>query len=468
MDTESASAPAERRHVAPAVPPAPRTPQETGIPILFLTELVCKILYVRGQVFLSDLTAQMKLPVSVVEPLIAFLRTEKMCESNRRGISGTDADVCYNLTEMGRERAAQYMQHNAYVGAAPVPLEAYCAQVERQSVALMHTTRALVEAEFADIVVDPRVLEKFGAAMNSGRAIFVYGPAGSGKTYLAERLRGLLKGSVLVPHAIMVDREVLPFYDTLVHHALPEDRRANTSIDRLNIPDQRWVRIERPAVLVGGELTLDMLDVKFDTGTRLYHAPTHLKANNGIFIIDDLGRQRCSAVELMNRWIVPMDRREDYLSLMSGYKFPVPFDMVIVFSSNFEPEQLADGAFLRRLGYKIRVGAVTEEQYRQLFQGVCARYDMAYDEECFRYLLDEHHAKEDRPLLACYPRDILNQLRDQARYYVRAPELNKGGLSWAWQNYFAGADTDTKAPAAPTGSGLFYDRRNRTTQGGST
>lgn len=455
----------ERRVDDAGLPSAPRTPEDTGVPFLFLIELLTKILFLRGQTQLSELVQHVKLPVSVVEKLLLFMRAEKTCETVRRGATGTDADLGYVLTELGRTRGSQYILQNAYAGAAPVPLAAYTAMVRAQSVEGMRTTRADLDAEFADLVVNPKVLEQLGAAMNSGRAIFVHGPAGSGKTYLAERLRGLLKGSVLVPHAIMVDREVLPFYDSLVHQELVEQAPLPAGFERRSTVDARWVRIARPAVLVGGELTLPMLDVQFDSGTRLYHAPTHLKANNGIFIIDDLGRQRCSAVELMNRWIVPMDRRQDFLSLHTGYKFPVPFDMIIVFSSNFAPDQLADGAFLRRLGYKIHVGEVTPAQYQSIFESVCSSYGIAFDQASFDYLLAELHGKQQRPLLACYPRDLLAQVRDIARYYDRAPTLNPGALNFAWNNYFTTSEATPAAPAPPAataGSGLFYERRSRT------
>ena len=463
MPDENLSASAEdRRYTEAAIPPAARTPEETGIPFLFLVELVCKILFLRGQMYLSELALHIKLPVSVVEKILMFIRTEKLCETSRRGTSGTDADSCYALTDLGRGRAGQYMLQNAYAGPAPVTLEAYTAQVRLQSVAGMPITDGVMGAEFGDLVVDPVVLDKLGAAMNSGRAIFIYGPAGSGKTYLAERLRGLLQGTVLVPYAIMVDREVLPFYDNLVHEVVDTPALPSSGFERPIPADTRWVRVKRPAVLVGGELTLPMLDVQFDQGTRMYHAPSHLKANNGLFIIDDLGRQRCSAIELMNRWIVPMDRGMDFLSLHTGYKFPVPFDMIIVFSSNFAPDTLSDGAFLRRLGYKIHVGAVTPGQYLSIFRSVCSALNIAFEEAAFSHLLSLHES-EQRPLLACYPRDLLAQVRDVARYYQREPKLDAEVLSWAWHNYFtthaAQSPAQQNAPAA--GGGMFYERRNR-------
>ncbi|WP_295993869.1 ATP-binding protein [Rugamonas sp.] len=427
---------------SPATARAPRSVEETGLPFLFLVELVAKVLFQRGQVKLHDLASHLKLAISVLDPLIVFLRTEKLCEVTRSGGSGTDADLTYHLTDAGRLRAVACLARNAYAGAAPVTLADYRAQVATQSVADLRVTRPDVAATFHDIVIGQRVLDQLGSAMNSGRAIFIHGLAGSGKTFLAERLCGLLKGSIAVPHAIMVDGEVLPFYDPVQHRpaAGADPDRADERGDLLRGIDARWVRgIERPTTLTGGELTLEMLDLRFDANTRLYQAPPHLKANNGIFIIDDLGRQRCSPLELMNRWIVPMDRGIDYLSLHTGHVFQVPFDVVVVFSSNFLPERLSDGAFLRRLGYKIEVPAQTAQEYERIFSQACAQYGIACEAGAFSYLLHEKHHREDIPLLACYPRDLLRQVRDLAHYEGGAAVADRRSLDWAWDNYFAGA-----------------------------
>jgi len=439
---------------APADARAPRTVDETGLPFLFLAELLGKILFQRGQLRLAELAAHTKLNVSVIDPLIAFLRSEKLCEVARIGNSGTDADLCYILTEAGRARAQAALGRNAYAGPAPVTLAAYVAQVAAHSVANMQVTRGAMAATFDGVVVNPVVLDQIGAGMNSGRALFLHGAAGSGKTYLAERLRDLLVGTIAVPHALMVDGEVIPFFDNVQHCVTEAAVTEAPSLDRGSAPDGRWIRgVRRPAALAGGELTLDMLDLRFDPHTRLYQAPPHLKSNNGIFIIDDLGRQRCTPEALMNRWIVPMDRNVDYLTLHTGHTFQVPFDVIIVFSSNFVPQRLSDGAFLRRLGYKIEVPAASTDEYARLFHQACDSVGVAFDAASFDYLL-ACHRERGVPLLACYPRDLMRQLRDLARYEDRAPELSRRTLDWAWDNYFAAG-----APGRPASQ----ERRERGT-----
>lgn len=418
---------------APAMLRAPRTVDETGLPFLFLSELVVKILFQRGQLPLPELSAHSKLGPGVTEPLIAFLRQEKLLEVSRRGASGLDADLHYQLTDSGRQHAMACLARNAYAGACPVTLAAYNAQVAAQSLAGTPVTREALLRHFDGVVVDPRVLAQLGAAVNSGRAILLHGAAGSGKSYLAERLAGLLDGGIALPYAIMVDGEVLPIHDPLLHRPLPEAAPAAAGLPL----DARWVRaLRRPTVLTGGELTLEMLDLRFDSVTRLYRTPQHLKANNGIFIIDDLGRQRCSPLELMNRWIVPMDRASDFLSLHNGHTFQVPFDVLVVFSSNFLPERLSDAAFLRRLGYKIEVTALEAGPYEQVFRQACASYGVPFDAAVFAALL-RRHAAQRVPLLACHPRDLLRQVRDLARYEGVAPVLDEAVLEWAWNNYFA-------------------------------
>jgi hypothetical protein len=437
---------------APADARAPRTVEDTGLPFLFLAELIAKVLHQRGQLRLPELAAHLKLTVSVIDPLIAFLRTERLCEVVRVGGSGTDADLSYLLTDAGRRRAQAVLARNAYAGPAPVPLDLYTAQVKAQSVAGMVVTRASMAAAFDGVVVNPRVLDQLGAAMNSGRTLFLHGAAGSGKTFLAERLRDVLSGVIAVPHALMVDGEAIPIFDIVVHRVVGGAAPA-AGFDRGAACDARWVRnVRRPAGLVGGELTLEMLDLRFDPNTRLYNAPPHLKSNNGIFIVDDLGRQRCQPDVLMNRWIVPMDRAVDYLTLHTGQSFQVPFDVIVVFSSNFVPQRLSDSAFLRRLGYKIDVPPMAQDEYARLFRQACRDAGVTAAPGAFDALLALHQ-RAGVPLLACHPRDLVAQLRDRGRYEEQAVGVDAATLDWAWHNYFA--------PGNPPGATLELERRER-------
>ena len=422
------------RHPSP-LPRMPQRLEDTGLDFSFVVELLAKILYVRGQLRLPDLANYSKLSVGMLDPVLTFMRSERLCEMARRG--ETEGAMAYNLTDSGRARAQDFLTRNQYAGAAPVSLKAYIDQVQRQSIADMRVTRENLHQAFSGIVIQDQLLDQFGAAMNSSRAIFVYGPAGSGKTYISERLVGLLSGAVAVPYAVVVDNEIIQLFDPVVHEPVAREKAGTTLLDLGHRDDGRWVLCRRPVVLTGAELTLSMVDLEFDQKARLYQAPPQVKANNGLFIVDDLGRQLVSPRDLMNRWIVPLDRRIDYLALHTGKKFMVPFDVIVVFSSNLPPSQLADDAFLRRLGYKIFVGALEESAYRRVFMQVCETLRIPFSEEAYRHLLEEHHERTGKPLLACFPRDILSQLRDIARFNDMEPELSHELLDWAWQNYFA-------------------------------
>jgi energy-coupling factor transporter ATP-binding protein EcfA2 len=425
----------ERRH--DQLPPSPTNIEESGLSSQFLIELLSKVLLLRGQMNLLDLVRYLKLPRSVLEPLLEFMRKEKICEFAR---DGSQASVVYRLTELGRLRSQDYLNKSQYVGPAPVSLPAYIKQVKEQSVANMLVTRDQLQKAFATIVVKESVLKQFGAAMNSGGAIFVYGPSGSGKTFIAEHLAGLLSGDVAIPHAIAVDGEVIQVFDPLTHVSLLSgNSKDNDGIDfdRRMATDARWVMCHRPVIKAGGELTLAMLDLDFDESSRFYQAPPQVKANNGLLIIDDLGRQLAPAIDIMNRWIVPLDRHVDYLALHTGKKFTIPFDVIVVFSTNLLPSQLADEAFLRRLGYKIYVGPMAVDEYRKIAMQACDDLNIPFNEESFNYLLHECHEKNNQPFSACIPRDILEQIRDTSRYEGLPAVMSKEMLDWAWNNYFA-------------------------------
>jgi predicted ATPase with chaperone activity len=423
-------------HPPAGMPQAPRTVQETGLPLSFLVELISKILCMRGQLKLAELSSHIKLNVSVLNVVMDFLRAERLCDITRRGGSGTDADLSYKLTELGQARAAEFRRNNAYAGPAPVPLAQYCAQVAAQSLAQLNILHADVEREFADIVVDAAVMDQLGSALNSHRAMLIYGPSGSGKTYLAESLGKLLSDGIFVPHAILAHGEVLQIHDPFVHQLAPAMAPAADLLARTNRHDERWLLCKRPVITAGRELTLAMLDLQFDPALRYYQLPLHLKANNGIFIIDDLGTHACSATELMDHWNAPFKRHVDHVSLHTGHKFPIPFDVIVVFTSNLQPEHLGDDAFLRRLGNRIHLGPLSESQYERIFRQVCEQYEIAYSSAAFHYLLHECHYKHGRPLLACHPRDILTQVCDLARYQGKPASLDPKSLDQAWTHCF--------------------------------
>lgn len=415
------------------LPIAPRSLEETGLSEQLLIELVAKIIYLRGSLSLIELAQHLRLSAMIVERICEFMRAERVVELLRRGATNGDAD--YGLTEHGRSRATELLRKCRYAGPAPVTLDNYAAQVRRQSFADMRVTHADVENAYRHLVIRPELRDLVGSAMNSGKPMFLYGPSGSGKTFLAESLMRLIHGTIYVPYALVVDGEIIQVFDPIIHRTVETEATPN-SIDNRQRVDGRWVACQRPVAISGGELTLDMLNLHYDRMSGFYQAPAHVKANNGLYIIDDLGRQIVRPEELMNRWIVPMDRRRDYLSLHTGGSFEIPFDVKLVFSTNLSPQTLADEAFLRRLGYKIFVGAVTEAEYEQIFRGVCDELEVEFNDEAFRFLLDIHQ-RTDRPTFACYPRDLISQVRDFSTYQDLPVELSPKLIDWAWHSYFA-------------------------------
>lgn len=418
-------------------PPAPGNVEAAGLSFSLLIDLGLKILFQGGQLRLWDFREKTKLPLSVVEALVGFMRAERLCEI--QGGSVAEADMLHALTDLGRVRAQDALVKNRYIGPCPVSLEAYVAQVEKQSVAgSRNIGREEMRRAFDGVILPEGVIDQVGPAINSGRSIFIYGPSGSGKTYLAERLAlaVALQGPVWVPYAFAVDSEIIQVFDPLVHRPVEAPAGEARNLDRRHSHDERWQRCVRPVVMAGGELTLASLDLEFDPVSRFYAAPPQVKANNGLLIIDDLGRQRVAVQDLLNRWIIPMDRRVDCLTLHNGKKFNIPFDVSQVFSTNLSPQELADEAFLRRFGYKLYLGAATEDRYRKLLQQACSRLGVPYTDEAFHFLAQSLHGRSGRPLYACYPNDLVNRVRDRAFYEGTLPQLSHETLEWAWLAYF--------------------------------
>ncbi|HJV62337.1 MAG TPA: ATP-binding protein [Albitalea sp.] len=427
-----------------ALPRAPQAPAATGLPETFLVELVAKAMFEYGLTRLTELTQHLALSGAVIDAVCQFMRREGLIEVTRRG--QTEADVQYELSGAGSARAIEWLTRNRYAGPAPVTLEAYTRVVQAQAITQRRVTVQQVRTAFADLVIPDGLADLLGTAVNSGRPLLLYGPPGAGKTYLAGHLQRLLTGPVAIPYAIAVHGEVIRVFDEHWHHPAAARETGPAQLDNAARPDPRWVLCERPLVVSGGELTLQMLDLAFDERAGYYEAPPHFKANNGLFIVDDLGRQVVTPRELMNRWIVPMDRREDYLMLRSGGKFKIPFDMVLVFCSNLRPSELEDMAFLRRIGHKVHVGPLAVGEYREIFKRVCVAEGIAFDEASFQGLLRDYHATRGQPLLACYPRDLLQLIASRAAYLGVTPQLSPALIDWAWNVYFAAAEEDTPPP----------------------
>jgi SpoVK/Ycf46/Vps4 family AAA+-type ATPase len=324
---------------------------------------------------------------------------------------------------------------SGYVGPAPVPLADYARVVRAKTVHGRAVTRQDVEQIFDGIVIREELLDQLGQSMNSGRSIFIYGPAGTGKTFISQRLAHLFHDLTLIPYAILVDQTVVRVFDPLLHKAVSlEDESKALMLDHGH--DPRYVSSERPVIAVGGELTEELLEVQYDPATREYEAPLQLKANNGLFLLDDLGRQKVHPDVILNRWIVPMEEHRDYHSLGAGQHFVVPFDEVLIFSTNLRPLDLADEAFLRRIGYKIHFRHLTEDMYRRIWRNVCAEQSIQYEPDLIDYLIGELHGKTATPLKPCHPRDLLGIALDRVRYRNQPRALSRELLDFAWESYF--------------------------------
>ncbi|HWR35539.1 MAG TPA: hypothetical protein VN622_06680 [Clostridia bacterium] len=407
---------------------APQRLEDLGVRRSILEELALKIIYLAGEISMVDLADLMRLSTVAAEQLFIRLRKEHLVE-----VTGMLAGVQHRFvtTSGGKTRAQELLRLSQYAGPAPVSLADYSARVQAQTIREMDITPEDVHRAFSDLVLEKHVLKQLGTAAVSGRTVFLYGPTGTGKTSVAESFARLFESNrILVPHAIEVDGQIITVFDPVLHKPIPEVDKHTT--------DRRWVCCERPKMTVGGELTLEMLDLQYHDTLKYYTAPVQMKANNGLLVIDDFGRQRMQPSQLLNRWVVPLERRVDYLTLAGGSKIDIPFDVFVILATNINPAELMDDAFLRRIQTKIKLDCVSREQFAEIFRRVCESADMQPDASVIEGAASEITQKYQQPLRPCHPRDIVQQICWEAKYEGRQARLDIEAVQQACKNYFVG------------------------------
>ncbi len=423
------------------IPRKPETLADTGLSESQVTNLLLKILYQNGAMAGDELAEAIALPFSLIDDLLLAAQQRHFVEV-LQALGHGRGGYTFTLTGEGTERARSALDTSRYAGAAPVPLEEFERIVAAQSVRDVHVRKEDLEAAFADLILPDGVIDALGPAVNSGASIFLHGAPGNGKTATAERVGRLTSATMFLPRALLVHGHVMVLYDPVFHEEVEHERRA--APDGVHAAlfndgpdfDHRFVKIKRPTVFVGGELTLDQLDLQYDPYSKVYQAPFQLKAAGGVLIIDDFGRQRMRPEELLNRWIVPLEKGFDNLTLHSGIKFPVPFDCILIFATNLNPGDLVDEAFLRRIQYKVEVRSPTREAFESIFHLTCEEFDVEYRQEAVDLLYDEYyHAREFSPR-GCHPRDLVKQIKAKAAFLGIEPELDPPSIHRAAHSYF--------------------------------
>jgi len=424
------------------IPRPVKSIEATGLPALWLQDLALKILYFQGYMSGFKVAEEIALPFQgVVDQIMEALKREKLVEirsAQNRGVG--EGSYQYSITGEGNNRAHEAIQRSQYAGPAPVPFGGYTEAILRQSFGRKLVTDFSLRENLAHLVLSDAIFERIGPAVNSGTSIFLYGPPGNGKTSIAHALGNMtLSETMYIPYAIYIDGQVVKLYDAVNHKLVPNDETTHLGTGSLRSSihrDPRWVRIRRPFIVVGGELNMEGLDLVFDDTNLYYEAPFQVKANGGILLIDDFGRQQIRPRDLLNRWIVPLENRIDYLTLHTGKKMEVPFDVTVVFSTNLPPRDLVDEAFLRRLRHKIKVSDPSFEDFREIFKRVTSQKGITYNDGGLAYLLQEWYIKRDRKLRANHPRDLCDQIIDISRYLSIEPTMSEDLIDRAALSYF--------------------------------
>jgi predicted ATPase with chaperone activity len=418
----------------PDAPSAPETLKEAGLTIGFLNDMILRTLYVEGGMLGLDLARRLCLPFKVIEESLRFLKDEKCLEVSGGDLIGR-ISYRFNLTELGRRRAQDAMKLCAYIGPAPVPIEDYIEQTYRQAVTGISCTPEALKPTFTHLVITDDLFNAIGPAIISGRSVFIYGPPGNGKTSIARAIGEFMNnsgGEIYVPFAFLAENSIITVYDPAIHQLGEETGNDRVDDNEATIRrllnsgtvDPRWVRIRRPVVITGGELNLDMLDLRYNAEANFYQAPLHVKANGGIFLVDDFGRQLVSPKELLNRWILPLEDRHDFLTVASGKKFQVPFEQLTIFSTNLDPRDLVDDAFLRRIRHKVGINAPSRDVYQRIFIAMAKKLGMSPCPEAVDYLYERYYSQSRSPR-ASDCRDLLEIVQSICRYRRQPVQLTR-------------------------------------------
>jgi hypothetical protein len=419
-------------------PPVPKTIEETGLDTNFLLNSLLRIMYVSALQTIPEISDEIKLTRGVVESLLDFAKKEALVEI--RGPSEKNQNIMrYALTGAGKERASEALRRCEYIGPAPVPLDTYQIQVQKQTITNEIINMEKLKKALSHLVLSEDVIRQIGPASNSGRAILVYGAAGNGKTSIAEALISAFEQPVYVPYCIEADGQIIKIFDPSIHVLwATSSNGTNGASHPMFLPqmenDPRWVRCRRPYIISGGELTLEMLDLDFDIHSKYYEAPLQMKAIGGIFVIDDFGRQRVRPHELLNRWIFPLERKVDYLTLHTGKKFALLFDQLVIFATNFPPEELMDPAQLRRVHYKLKINPPTADEYREIFRRICESYGLAFSEDIMAYLLNSFYLKHKVAFAGFHPKFIAEHVIAACNYLNTPPRITRQLLDDSLEN----------------------------------
>jgi predicted ATPase with chaperone activity len=431
----------EHTGTTPFGPPPITQISDTGLTRLWLQDLALKLLYFQGYLTGYELADKISLPyTSIVDKIVDSLKREKFIEVKASTMGLGEGSYQYGITQAGINRAREALERSQYADAAPVPLEDYNNAIRRQSLGKLNVSPRALRSYLSDLILSEDIINRVGPAINSGTSVFIYGPPGNGKTSIARAIGSMiLRESIYIPYSIFIEGQVVKLYDSVNHELIPERDVGETGTGTLKTGmrrDPRWVRIKRPFIVVGGELTLTDLDLVFNPVTKFYEAPFQVKAAGGLLLVDDFGRQQVRPTDLLNRWIIPLENQIDFLTLHTGRKVEVPFNELIVFSTNLPPKDLVDEAFLRRLRHKIRIGDPSFEEYRSIFKTVAQSKNIPFNEEILAYLIKNWYIKPSRNLRGSHPREICNQILDISKFLGCKPEMTRELIDQAADAFF--------------------------------